>query len=70
MALKVRPSVAVIHDYEWIAAPDLIPDYSRARTTIGLKILNLSPKIRFSDFHVFQHYVSLKILFSAKSSTS
>jgi hypothetical protein len=47
---------------------DSNPDYSRAHTTIVVKALNLSPKIRFSDFHVSRHYVSLKILFSAKSS--
>jgi hypothetical protein len=46
----------------------LNPHYSRARTTIAVKALNLSPKIRFSDFHVSRHYVSLKILFPAKSS--
>jgi hypothetical protein len=46
------------------------PNYSRARTTRAVKILNLSPKIEISDFHVFQRYVSLKFLFSAKSSAS
>ena len=44
------------------------PDYSRARTTRVVKALNLSPTIEFSDFHVFHHYVSLKIQFSTKSS--
>jgi hypothetical protein len=43
------------------------PDYSRARTTRPINLLNLSPKIKISDFHVFQHYVSLKFQFSAKS---
>jgi hypothetical protein len=45
-------------------------DYSRARTTRKVKILNLSLKIEISDFHVFRHYVSLKFPFSAKSSAS
>jgi hypothetical protein len=44
------------------------PDYSRARTTTSVENLNLSLKIEISDFHVFQHYVSLKFPFSAKSS--
>jgi hypothetical protein len=33
-------------------------------------MLNLSPKIEISDFHVFQHYVSLKFPFSVKDSAS
>ena len=40
------------------------------RTTRWVKILNLVAKMKFSDFHVFQHHVSLivslKISFLAK----
>jgi hypothetical protein len=65
-----QDSAPIVRSRQDVLSKEFSPDYSRARTTRTVKMLNLSLKIEISDFHVFQHYVSLKILLSAKSSAS